>query len=72
MKIKFIKAVIWTFEKKVDLARKFECYSSQVPPSSSLLPAALPSNPLPTEEPAVHEQACNHSNRGRQISKTAH
>ena len=34
--------------------------------------AALPSKPLPTEEPAVHEQACNHGNRGNQITKTLH
>ena len=26
----------------------------------------------PTEEPAVHEQACNHGNRGCQTTKMAH
>ena len=31
------KVAVWSFEKKVDLARIFEWYSSQVPPSSSLL-----------------------------------
>ena len=42
----------------------------QLPGPSFFLSAAavLPSKPLPTEEPAVHEQACNHSNRGCQIT----
>ena len=34
--------------------------------------AAMPSKLLHTEEPAVHEQACNHGNRGRQITKMSH
>ena len=58
-----IKAAVRSFEKKV--ARKFEWYSPQVPPSSCF-------KAPPTEEAAMHEQACNHSNRGRQITKTAH
>ena len=45
-------------------------------PRSLFLPlccaAALPSKPLPTEEPAVYQQACNHYNRGSQITKMAH
>ena len=28
--------------------------------------------PLPTEEPAVHVQACDHGNRGRQKTKMAY
>ena len=44
-------------------------------PRSPLLPlcctAALPSKPLPTEEPVVHQQACNDGNRGSQITKVA-
>ena len=53
------------FEKKVDIVRKFECNSSQVPPSSSL----LASQPLPTEEPVLNKQVCNHGNRVHQITK---
>ena len=58
-----IKAAVWSLEKKVDLARRFEWYRSQVPPSSSMLRCSMSSKSLLTEEPAVHEQACNDGNK---------
>ena len=64
------KAAVWSFGEKVDLARRFEWYSSWVPPSSSLLCCSSAFKAPPTEEPAV--QACNHGNRGRQITKMGH
>ena len=47
---------------------------TQLPGLSFILSAAAaqPSKPLPTEEPAMHEQACNYGNTGLQITKMAH
>ena len=68
-----VKAAVWSFQKKVDLARGFEW--AQLPAPSFFLSAALQpclQSPSPTEEPAVHEQARNHCESGRLITKTAH
>ena len=67
-----MKAAVWSFEKKVDLARKFDW--AQFPdPSFILCTVCSPaSNAPPHTGVCCAEQACNHGNRRSQVTKRSY